>query len=184
MVFIYLPLAPLLLLFSSCAVGALFNYSQPAENVTEVPYERQYFYVGGSYAHAKNNTHVMAGQMYVEQLTPLTSTPKRPYPLVFVHGAGQTGTNWLNTPDGRRGWASYFLSKGYIVYIVDQTARGRSIYQPNSGQLTVLSSEQTQMQFTAPQLYNLWPQAHRMRCSFLLSGSSTLTLSSPHTMAR
>jgi len=26
-----------------------------------------------------------------------------------------TGTNFLNTPDGRSGWADYFMKKGYEV---------------------------------------------------------------------
>ena len=31
-----------------------------------------------------------------------------------------TGTNFLNTPDGRAGWADYFLSKGYEVRDLDE----------------------------------------------------------------
>ena len=34
----------------------------------------------------------------------------------------------MQTPDGRRGWAHYFVDQGYIVYITDQPARGRSMY--------------------------------------------------------
>ena len=26
-----------------------------------------------------------------------------------------TGTNFLNTPDERPGWADYFMSEGYVV---------------------------------------------------------------------
>jgi len=29
-----------------------------------------------------------------------------------------TGTNFLNTPDGRPGWADYFMKKGYEVQMV------------------------------------------------------------------
>lgn len=29
--------------------------------------------------------------------------------------SGMTGTNFLNTPDGRPGWGDFFLSKGYEV---------------------------------------------------------------------
>ena len=46
--------------------------------------------------------------------------------IVFLHGAGQTGTDWLQTPDGRPGWARFFTSRGYVVYMVDYPARGRS----------------------------------------------------------
>lgn len=58
--------------------------------------------------------------------------------------------NWLNTPDGRAGWASYFLSQGYVVYLTDQPERGRSIYTPGSGQLSVLSTTAATSLFTAP----------------------------------
>lgn len=36
----------------------------------------------------------MEGQIYVEELTPVVSEGqiKRPWPLVLIHGAGQTGT--------------------------------------------------------------------------------------------
>jgi hypothetical protein len=64
------------------------------------PATRDFFYVGGSYA-GEAATEVMAGQMYVEVLRPSRVT--RRYPLVFFHGAGQTATNWMGTPDGRAG---------------------------------------------------------------------------------
>ena len=84
---------------------------------------RDFFYVGGEYAGPPGES-VMHGQIYVEKLTP--RDPRRPYPLVMIHGAGQTATNWLGTPDGRPGWAEYFAGEGYTVYLVDQPARGRS----------------------------------------------------------
>ena len=34
---------------------------------------------------------------------------------------GMTGNNFLNMPDGRLGWADYFLSQGYevdLLYII------------------------------------------------------------------
>jgi hypothetical protein len=44
-----------------------------------------------------------AAPMYVERLEP-AGGPRQPYPLILVHGAGQTGaTTWLLTPDGREG---------------------------------------------------------------------------------
>jgi pimeloyl-ACP methyl ester carboxylesterase len=67
--------------------------------------------------------------------------------------------NWLNKPDGSPGWASYFTSRGYTVYILDQTARGRSPWKPGNGTLSTYSAEVIQQRFTAPQKYNLWPQA-------------------------
>ena len=41
---------------------------------------------------------------------------------------GTRGDEIKTTPDGREGWAEYFLRHGYPVYVVDQVARGRSPY--------------------------------------------------------
>ena len=118
---------------------------------------RDFFYVGGSYAGAKS-TEVMAGQMYVEVLRPQRVTKR--YPIVFFHGAGQTATNWLGTPDGRPGWADYFLNNGYVVYLVDQPARGRSAWRPSiNGPLQTVSVGDVELRFTAPEKFGAWPQA-------------------------
>ena len=70
----------------------------------------------------------MGGAMYVEVMVPRQI--RSPYPVVFLHGAGQTGVDWLQTPDGRPGWAYNFLEMGYVVYLQDFPARGRSQYVP------------------------------------------------------
>lgn len=72
----------------------------------------------------------MLGQIYVEKLSlPHTPTSTSKLPIIFISGAGQTGTNWLETPDGRPGWAAYFLSHGHTAYLSDQPSRGRSVSQ-------------------------------------------------------
>lgn len=86
-----------------------------------------FFFVGGSYK-GEAGKHFYSGQMYVEVYVPKNIT--RPYPLIFFHGAGQTNLNWLSTPDGREGWADYFLRRGFVVYLAEQPARGRSAYHP------------------------------------------------------
>src|SRR5437763_13019759 len=85
----------------------------------QTSFTREYFYIGGKYVGLAGN-QIMAGQMYVEVLRPERVLQR--YPLVLVHGLGQTATNWMNTPDGRPGWADYFLKQGYILYLVDQPA--------------------------------------------------------------
>ena len=54
--------------------------------------------------------------------------PQNPYryPVVFLHGAGQSGKCWETTPDGRDGFQNIFLRHGYSVYIIDQPRRGRA----------------------------------------------------------
>ena len=102
-----------------------------------------YFFVGGRYVDTDKGP-MMARQMYVEYRLPATQT--QPYPIVMIHGAAQTGTNFTGTPDGRKGWAQFFVERGYAVYVIDQPARGRSAYLdslgPNirAGQLIVLES--------------------------------------------
>lgn len=41
------------------------------------------------------------------------------YPLVFLHGAGQSAKTWETTPDGRDGFQNIFLSRGYSTYLID-----------------------------------------------------------------
>jgi len=78
-------------------------------------HRRSYFYIGSEYISTRNSV-VSSGQMYVEHLVPIKVI--QPFRIVFIPGNGMTGTNFLNTPDGRLGWADYFLSQGYELYIV------------------------------------------------------------------
>jgi pimeloyl-ACP methyl ester carboxylesterase len=47
-----------------------------------------------------------------------------------VHGSGHTGATYETTPDGREGWSTYFARKGFPVYVVDHSGRGRSGFDP------------------------------------------------------
>src|SRR5580704_14510768 len=118
-----------------------------------------FFYVGGHYV-GQAGKEIMDGAMYVEVMVP--KKIQRPYPLVFLHGAGQTGTDWLQTPDGRPGWAYYFLKRGYVIYMVDFPARGRSAYVPDvDGQLTIRTAPQLEKIWTALPELGDWPQAKK-----------------------
>ena len=52
------------------------------------------------------------------------------HPIVMVHGSNHTGMTYETTPDGREGWATYFVRKGHPVYVVDHAGRGRSGFDP------------------------------------------------------
>ncbi|KAI3394174.1 hypothetical protein diail_3129 [Diaporthe ilicicola] len=126
----------------------------------EVPMIRDYIQAGGQYAEISAGEHVFQDQIYVEHLVPVHGVTQQ-YPVVFLHGSGQTATNWLNKPDGGRGWASRFIEQGYELFLVDQPSRGRSTWQPATGPKLEppFAAENLQQRFTASEKYNLWPQA-------------------------
>jgi pimeloyl-ACP methyl ester carboxylesterase len=117
--------------------------------------QRGYFYVGGKYV-GEAGKQIMQGQIYVEVLAP---NVRRPYPLVLIHGAAQTATNWMGTPDGRKGWAEYFVEQGYVVYMIDQPMRGRSAAHPGDCPTRMFTAQNEEFQFTAIETEGTWPQA-------------------------
>ena len=48
------------------------------------------------------------------------------FPMVFLHGGGQSKKTWETTPDGREGFQNIFLRRGFSVYMVDQPRRGEA----------------------------------------------------------
>lgn len=49
-----------------------------------------------------------------------------PLPLVYVHGFGGSGLCWQMTPDGRDGFSTLMLRRGWSSYVVDLPGRGRA----------------------------------------------------------
>jgi pimeloyl-ACP methyl ester carboxylesterase len=119
------------------------------------------FFVGGQYYTSSiDGLKYMSGQMYVEYQIPEVVT--HPYPIVMIHGAAQTGSNFIATPDGQPGWAQFFVANGYAVYIADQVGRGRSNYaleQYNAfgPPLDVLSRQKN---WSLQQEYKLFPRGY------------------------
>jgi pimeloyl-ACP methyl ester carboxylesterase len=69
-------------------------------------------------------------QMYVQYKIPKHKRPGA-YPVIMVHGSTHSGKSYDTTPDGREGWQTYFLRRGYPVYVVDAAGRGRSGFNSN-----------------------------------------------------
>lgn len=119
-----------------------------------------FFYVGGRYVDVPEGT-VMVDQCYVSWRAP--EVPTAACPIVFIHGGGQTGTNFDGTPDGRLGWADYFCRLGYEVYVVDQPARGRSPYHAEiHGPVRSIATKDVgviERRLTAMSRYAPYPQA-------------------------
>jgi hypothetical protein len=87
--------------------------------------EQGSFFVGGRilqgngiYDPAKDTGNTNEGntfwtdQMYVQYQIP--ANPRK-YPLVLVHGGGGTGRVWETTPDGREGYQTLFLRRGFAA---------------------------------------------------------------------
>jgi hypothetical protein len=94
------------------------------------------FFIGGvpkvtNYATVPPPNQVMTpnqitiGQMYVQFQIPANKKANMP-PVIMVHGSTHTAACLESTPDGREGWAPYFVRNGLSTYIVDQAGRGRS----------------------------------------------------------
>ena len=70
---------------------------------------------------------ITVNQMYVQYRVPVGA---KGVPVVMVHGSNHTGATYETTPDGREGWATYFVRRGFPVYVVDHSGRGRSGFNP------------------------------------------------------
>ncbi len=83
-------------------------------------------------------------------------------PLVFLPGYGQTSRCWDTTPDGREGWRTTFLRRGWPVYLVDQPRRG------SAGRTTVAA-----MPATVPD-DQLWLENFRIHAGAFPEGEAAM----------
>lgn len=65
------------------------------------------------------------------------------YPMVFLHGYGQSRRSWQTTADDREGFSDMFLHKGYGVYLIDQPGRGEAGQTIKPTQITATPDDQT-----------------------------------------
>ncbi len=120
----------LLFLGTSCAKN---NSEQTLQGIsTQYNIERVgFFYIGGENISRQatgimgdTDDYIRAHQISVLYLTPANTTSKAP--VVMLPGFGITAETYLETPDGRPGWAMDFVRKGYPVYIVEPSHTSRS----------------------------------------------------------
>jgi pimeloyl-ACP methyl ester carboxylesterase len=62
-------------------------------------------------------------QLYTQYKIPPDA---RNLPIVMIHGGAGTGRVWETTPDGREGFETIFVRRGFPVYVVDFPRRGRA----------------------------------------------------------
>src|SRR5947209_5082418 len=147
-------------LVCAAAVSALLACAPqaPAQEQEPMSLARDgFFYVGGKTTTVNGKTYAV-GQMYVEERVPAKKT--HPYPIVMVHGGSRSATTYLGTPDGREGWAQYFVRQGYAVYVVDQPGRGRSGFLTAAhGPMRNSERSNSASRFVSQGKFKLWPQA-------------------------
>lgn len=76
-----------------------------------------------------NNNPTAEGQtLHGDHLYAYYQIPQAPkeLPIVMLHGAFQSARSWESTPDGREGFQTIFLRRGFPIYLVDQPRRGRA----------------------------------------------------------
>jgi pimeloyl-ACP methyl ester carboxylesterase len=116
---------------AAAAVGMFLPGAEAQSGAQTAPLdiaEYSWSWVGVERSKLARGTVPNGEHMYVEYQIP--RQVRHPYPIVLVHGGNGQGLDWMGTPDGRRGWASYLLEAGYKVYIVDRPGQGRPIYHP------------------------------------------------------
>ncbi|TWF92241.1 alpha-beta hydrolase superfamily lysophospholipase [Streptomyces brevispora] len=90
--------------------------------------QQGYFWVGVTYQESEGQTLVDGTQLFVDFQVPEEQT--QAYPVVLIHGGGGQGLDWMSTPDGRPGWRTLLLQRGFSVYTLDRPGQGRSPVRP------------------------------------------------------
>ena len=66
----------------------------------------------------------------------------RPLPLLFWHGWWVDSSCWDTTPDGREGFRTMFLRRGFPVYLLDQARRGSAGKTTTAAEINTEPNEQ------------------------------------------
>lgn len=130
----YFILSALLALCAGCGGGSPQTQEEVTNDSTLAIHEQGSFFIGGTVKTAQGtyDTHqplkpdgqtLHGDHAYVSYQIPVHA---RKYPLIFLHGAGQSAKTWESTPDGREGFSTLFLRRGFSTYLIDQPRRGRA----------------------------------------------------------
>jgi len=114
--------------------GCASSPTSPASAVGPLVIQAQgSFAVGGTVQTTpgtyNNDNPTAAGQSFHgDHLYAFYQVPQNPraLPIVMLHGAFQSGRSWETTSDGREGFQTLFLRRGFPVCVVDQPRRGRA----------------------------------------------------------
>jgi len=81
----------------------------------------------------------------------------RPLPLLFWHGWWVDSSCWDTTPDGREGFRTLFLRRGFPVYLLDQPRRGSAGKTTTAAEIETEPNEQW---FFNQFRLGLWPDLY------------------------
>ncbi len=123
----YLILSALLALCAGCGGGSLQAQKEVTNDSILAIRKQGSFLIGGSVKTQpgtydtrqplKADGQTLHGDhAYVSYQIPVDA---RKNPLVFLHGAGQSAKTWESTPDGREGFSTIFLRRGFSIYLID-----------------------------------------------------------------
>src|SRR3954471_3542960 len=139
------PMAAIIVLATIIMTGCATPQSEKTISIAE---QGSFFVAGrkvqapGTYDPTKSPAGTDEGQtfwidqMYVQYQIPVNA---RKYPLILVHGGSGTGRVWETTPDGREGYQTLMLRRGFSVYVVDFPRRGRAGYPSFNGPFGTLA---------------------------------------------
>src|SRR5258708_9286412 len=167
------------LIVNSAQVAAQTRPAQPTLDIAEW----SHFFVGVERAAVARGTIGNGAQMYVEYQIP--ARVRHPWAIVLVHGGGGQGSDWMATPDGRRGWASLLIEQGFKVYIVDRPGQGRPPYHPYLNgyfEPQAWTYERASRDFTGLPKQTQW-SGHAALEQYLASLGPAMPANSPQTQA-
>lgn len=70
------------------------------------------------------DNRILRNPVYVEYFIP-KNLDASAAPIVLTHSS-LSGVVWRTTPDGREGWAEYFIRRGFPVFVIDPPGTGRA----------------------------------------------------------
>jgi pimeloyl-ACP methyl ester carboxylesterase len=112
-------------------------------------------FVGYTTKSGDNGSVDVLNPLFVQYLLP--ARRRHEHPIVFIHGGGGQGTDWLETPDGRDGWVDYFAAAGWDVYVVDRPGHGRAQSNGSCGNGQVRVGNSAIISRLSTSSPNVWP---------------------------
>ena len=116
---------------------------------------------------------IRVNSMYVQTATPANKTFNTP--IALLHGGGHNGQVFMTTPDGREGWFTSLIRRGFEVSVLDGSNRGRAGWDPvrrilatveETGDMENTNTYSLEAACDAFRLGNVNPNPNMSKCNF------------------